>query len=139
MATFKVRLKELRQSKGLTQRALAERLNISKSAVSMYENGSREPDHETTELIADFFNVDIDYLVGRSDMTTKFINPNSESTSSEYYNPESATLAQEMFDDPDMRFLFHAKQKMSPERFQRSIDTLKDAYKLENPDDDYGC
>lgn len=139
MATFKERLKELRQSKKLTQRALAERLNISKSAISMYENGSREPDHETTELIADFFNVDIDYLLGRSDITTRFINPNKDIMSDGYYNPESAELAQEMFDDPDMRFLFHAKKNMSPERFQRGIDTLKDSYKLENPDDDYGC
>lgn len=35
----------------------------------MYENGDREPDFETLEVIADFFNVDMDYLMGRSDKT----------------------------------------------------------------------
>jgi len=36
----------------------------------MYETGKREPDHETLEMIADFFNVDLDYLLGRSSKTT---------------------------------------------------------------------
>lgn len=62
MTAFNDRLKALRKQKGLSQRALAEKLEMSKSAVSMYEIGFREPDHETTEKIADFFNVDVDYL-----------------------------------------------------------------------------
>lgn len=36
----------------------------------MYENGEREPDFETLEAIADFFNVDMDYLIGRSSCVT---------------------------------------------------------------------
>ena len=43
----------------------------------MYENGSREPDYETLEAIADYFNVDIDYLLGRTNKTTRLINPNT--------------------------------------------------------------
>lgn len=70
MGNFKERLKTLRQSRDLTQSSLADALNISRSAVGMYENGSREPDFETLELIADFFNVDIDYLLGRTTKTT---------------------------------------------------------------------
>lgn len=60
---FKDRLKELRSSRNLTQMALAEKLCIAKSTISMYENGKREPDYETLELIADFFNVNIGSLL----------------------------------------------------------------------------
>lgn len=70
MGKFQTILKELRLSKGITQVELARLLGISRSAVGMYEGGSREPDFETLELIADYFNVDTDYLLGRTDKTT---------------------------------------------------------------------
>ena len=43
----------------------------------MYENGAREPDFETLELIADYFNVDTDYLLGRTIKTTFIPSPQS--------------------------------------------------------------
>ncbi|MDO4860873.1 MAG: XRE family transcriptional regulator [Bacillota bacterium] len=64
MSTFANRFKTLRALRKLTQDELARELEISKSAISMYENGNREPDFETLELIADFFNVDMNYLLG---------------------------------------------------------------------------
>ena len=45
----------------------------------MYETGDREPDFETLELFADFFNVDVDYLLGRTEKTTRLINHSSSS------------------------------------------------------------
>lgn len=63
---FSDTLKKLRKEKGLTQEQLADALKISKSAISMYENGNREPNFETEELIADFFNVNISILRGKS-------------------------------------------------------------------------
>jgi transcriptional regulator with XRE-family HTH domain len=65
-------LKDLRVSRNLTQAELAKALSrvmgnkISKSAISMYENGNREPDFETLEAIADFFNVDFNKLTGQA-------------------------------------------------------------------------
>ena len=56
-------LKYLRKKKGLTQEQLANNCGISKSAVSMYENGKRIPDFETLELFADYFNVNLQYLI----------------------------------------------------------------------------
>ena len=70
MSNFQSVLKSLRKVRGLTQDELAKMLKISRSAIGMYENGSREPDYETLELIADYFNVDIDYLLGRTNKTT---------------------------------------------------------------------
>ena len=60
-------LKELRQKKHLTQLELSRVLQISASSIGMYEQGRREPDHETLTKIADFFNVSVDYLLGRTD------------------------------------------------------------------------
>lgn len=70
MGDFQNILKSLRISKDLTQDELSKQLKISRSAIGMYESGARQPDFETMELIADFFNVDIDYLLGRSVKTT---------------------------------------------------------------------
>jgi transcriptional regulator with XRE-family HTH domain len=60
-------LKGLRKKCGLTQQELADELKLAKSTISMYENGKREPDFETEELIADYFNVDINTLRGIKD------------------------------------------------------------------------
>jgi transcriptional regulator with XRE-family HTH domain len=70
VSDFGKRFKELRVSSGLTQDEIAKKLNTSRSRIGMYETGKREPDHETLEMIADFFNVDLDYLLGRSSKTT---------------------------------------------------------------------
>lgn len=64
MGNFKNVFKQLRLSAGLTQDELSNALNLSKSTISMYENGNREPDFETLECIADYFNVDMNTLIG---------------------------------------------------------------------------
>ena len=60
-----LKLKELRQQFGLTQNKLAEKLNISRSTIAMYETNASEPDFATVEKIAELFNVSVDYLLGR--------------------------------------------------------------------------
>jgi len=57
--------------KQLNQTDLGSALNLATSTISMYENGKREPDFETLETIADYFNVDIDYLLGKTDKITR--------------------------------------------------------------------
>lgn len=66
MADFAATIKRLRLERGITQEQLASMLKVSRSTIGMYETGSREPDFETCEAIADIFNVDMDYLLGRS-------------------------------------------------------------------------
>jgi len=66
MTTFGERIKTLRLSRGYTQQDLADILGTAKSTISMYENDNRNPDFETLEAIADLFNVNMDYLLGRS-------------------------------------------------------------------------
>lgn len=71
MPKFNERFRALRQERGLSQMQLSKILKISKSSVNMYERGEREPGIETLELIADTFNVDLDYLIGKSDYPNK--------------------------------------------------------------------
>lgn len=56
----------LRKREGLSQQELADKLEMTRSAISMYETGKREPDLETLETFADFYNVDMDTLTGRN-------------------------------------------------------------------------
>ena len=67
MKKFAQRLKELREYYGMTQAEVAECLNFSSAAISNYECGTREPGSEELILLADFFQVSSDYLVGRID------------------------------------------------------------------------
>jgi len=67
MATFPNRLKELRKSKGITQKLMSEFLGMREQAYQMYEYGKREPNHETTIKLANYFEVSTDYLLGVSD------------------------------------------------------------------------
>lgn len=61
---FSENLKLLREARNITQQQLADKLEVSRSTIGMYENGSREPDFEMLEIIADFFNVDMGRLIG---------------------------------------------------------------------------
>lgn len=60
-------LKAIRESKGLTQKEVADDLEIGTSTLSQYETGKREPDNSTLVKIADYFNCSVDYLLGRVD------------------------------------------------------------------------
>ena len=126
MGEFKSVLKKLRLAKGMNQVELAEALGITRSRLSMYELGQREPDFETLEMIADYFNVDIDYLMGRTDKTTMI-------PQSYYLNEEAAKIAQEVFDDPDLRILFDASRNARPEDIRLAAEMLR-RFKETNPD-----
>lgn len=65
MQEFKDMLKFFRMRANLSQSELAEKLGVAASTISMYEVGKREPDFETEERIADFFNTDLNTLRGR--------------------------------------------------------------------------
>ena len=56
-------LKQIRKERGYSQLKVALDLNISREALSYYENGKRNPDIQTMRLLSNYFNVSIDYLV----------------------------------------------------------------------------
>ena len=66
------KLKELRNKEGISQQKLANELGISQQSVNKYENHSIEPDISTLIAIADYFDVTLDYLVGRDDIQKSY-------------------------------------------------------------------
>lgn len=90
--SFGLRLRQLRRARGETQPELAKLLGLSRSAVSMYESGEREPKYELLTAIAAHYEVDLDYLLGRGE--AKSAEP----------------------DDPDIRMIARAGRKMTPEQ-----------------------
>lgn len=64
---FGDRLKELREEKGITQKDLGKVINISDRVIGYYESNDRFPkDEKILKMLADYFNVSVDYLVGRT-------------------------------------------------------------------------
>lgn len=61
------RLKQLRLDLGETQRKVSEQLKIDPNNLSRYELGKRQPDKEAWITLADYYNVSLDYLMGRTD------------------------------------------------------------------------
>lgn len=62
------RIKELRLGKHYSMEQLAQKIGVGKSSICQYESGSRTPSTEVQEALSDFFNVDVDYLMGRTDI-----------------------------------------------------------------------
>lgn len=66
MSSFSDMVAYLRKCENMSQKELADKLGVSRSTISMYESGVREPDFETLEALADIFNVNMDTLLGKS-------------------------------------------------------------------------
>ena len=127
MASFKDMLKYLRSRENLSQSELSEKLGLSKSTISMYEVGKREPDLETLELIADFFNVDMNSLLGKD---------GSENDAHYYFNEDARELAEFMFHNPEYKVLFDASRKVRKE----DIEFVKQFMdRMRGDDNDTGC
>ena len=121
MSNFQTVLRQLRLEHNLTQDELATKLGISKSTVSMYENGNREPDFETMETIANFFNVDMDFLLGRTDCPTKTTNASQKPR--EASNSTSLENA-----DQDIRRIQRARKDMTDEKKEQMMQMLEIAF-----------
>lgn len=126
MASFKEMLKYLRMRENLSQSELADKLGVAKSTISMYEVGKREPDFETLEAIADFFNVDMNFLLGKD----------GSENDTYYLNDEVRELAQFMFKNPEYKVLFDASRKVKKE----DIAFVKEMIdRVRGDDNDTGC
>ena len=67
MNSFRIRLKELRTERGLTQKKLAERLDTTDDCIFLWEKGRSEPSIDESLKLAAFFDVTTDYLLGRTE------------------------------------------------------------------------
>ena len=117
MPEFKDMLKYFRMKENLSQSELAAKLGISASAASMYEVGKREPDFETEEKIADFFQTDLNTLRGRAN--------EAEQQPSYYLDKDSSDAAQFLFSNPEYKVLFDASRKVKPEDINLVAEMIK--------------
>lgn len=76
MKKYSNRVKELRLAKSLSQEQLAEKIGLTKQAISQYERGERSPSMEVLEALCDFFNVSSDFLLGFDSVTLRFVGKN---------------------------------------------------------------
>lgn len=108
-----MRLKELRKSKRLTQSDMASFIGVNQNTYSYWENGKTKIDNETLEKLADYFNVSVDYLLGREESDTN------------YYDPEVAEMINAAHKDPDLRVLFSASKKLTKDELQAVLSMIK--------------
>lgn len=83
MPTFGERFKALRKEKGLTQEKLAKHFFLNKSSISRYEKNQQMPEMDALQSFADYFEVSIDFLLGRTDLRNGHIDKSEE----EEYHP----------------------------------------------------
>lgn len=123
MTAFKDIILKLRTEKGLSQEALASELGMSKSTVAMWETGKRFPSPDVYETLADYFNVDMDYIYGRTNLRQKI---HFDNDGNAYYsNNETREIAQEILEKPELRSLFDVAKDIPPERLKAHIEFMK--------------
>lgn len=115
---------KLLQKYGVTPYKVSKETGISQSTLSDWKRGISTPKTDNMKKIADYFGVSVEYLM-----------TGEEKSEGYYLNEETAKLAQEMFEDEDMRSLFDMKRNMPPERFQAHMDFMKNLYRQEKGED----
>lgn len=113
-----------------TQTDIINDLGFNKSAVSTWCNGTRLPRMDKVELLAQYFGIN------RSDL----IEDKNEQTDDHYYlNDETRQIAQEAFENPELRTLFKVARDIPPERLRAHIEFMKSLKEQECRNNDEGC
>ncbi len=115
---MKDRIKKLCKDKNISLNKLEETLGFGRGYLSKLNNSC--PNASNIKKIADYFGVSVDWIL-----------KGDEGVNGYYLNAETAKLAQEMFEDEDMRSLFDMKRNMPPERFQAHMEFMKNLYNQE--------
>jgi transcriptional regulator with XRE-family HTH domain len=115
------RLKQLRLEQGLTQIQLAKYLNTTHSTVNRYEKGVHQPDMDTLNRLAEYFNVTTDYLLGRTEERN-----NSEKVSEALQDdPELQEFWDMLKDREDLQILFKQTKNLDAKEIQQIIRIIK--------------
>ncbi|OAA91222.1 helix-turn-helix domain-containing protein [Clostridium ljungdahlii] len=126
---FGEKLKKLRTDKHMTQQELAKILKISSSTIGMYEQNRRSPDIQTLKLIAKYFNVSVDYLLGNSDdktiPTPKEDTPVEKISKSLGDDPELSEFWNVLKEREDLKLLFKQTKDMAPNDIKKIIRIIK--------------
>lgn len=128
---FATNLNYYLQLNGFNQADLARHMHVSTATTAKWCTGQTMPRIDKIQSICNWLGIEkADLLESQTDQ------PRDTKKAVYYSDPETARLAQEMFEDPEMRALFHMKRNMEPEKFRAHYDMMKSLYKLEHPEDD---
>lgn len=123
----------IRTQRGLSQQQLADKMNLSKQAISNYERGVREPDYVTLEALADVLNVPMGMLITKDDQEAALGEIYATYPEKQPEPDDPWTLRQEEREDPDRKALFMLSKYGSAKDI-RQVNALIDALKATNPD-----
>ncbi|WP_368490794.1 helix-turn-helix domain-containing protein [Clostridium sp. BJN0013] len=118
------RIRILREEKSISQLELAKILNIANTTLSQYESGKRIPSDSIKKKIADYFNVSIDYLLGRTDVKNSYDSAD-KITESLNDDPELAQFWDSLKDREDLKLLFKQTRAMPPNDIKKIIRIIK--------------
>ncbi|WP_124067417.1 helix-turn-helix transcriptional regulator [Clostridium sp. E02] len=125
---LKERIKELCKNSNISMNQLEQELGFGKGYISKL--GKSTPNTTKIQQLANRLGVSVDYLM----------TGNAEDDSEYYYtNEETRKIAQEVFENPDLRSLFHAAKDLPPERLKAHIDFIQSLKKQEEKHNDEGC
>lgn len=113
------RIKYLRERNNISQIEFAKKIGVSNTVLSRYESGDRKPDYDTLQLIADFFDVSTDYLLGRTD------------TASLTHQEKDEQEFQAFINDPELGVWYKELPKSDEEEL-RKLRTIWEMIKAEN-------
>ena len=123
MKTMGTRLKELRMNAGYTGEEVGRMLQVSKSAISMWEKDLRSPSADLIERFADIYGVSTDYIITGHE---------SNAPKGYYHDQEAAEYAEYLRTRPHAKILFSASKDMTKEDMEeavRYIEYLKSKHK----------
>lgn len=106
---LKNRLVSLRKDKGLSQYEAAKLLGFSRGKLANYEQGSRQPDYDTLEIIADFYKTSTDFLLGRTDKQ----------------NEKTDDEVERILKDPQTNLMFDGWKNMDEEQREEALSMIK--------------
>ncbi len=116
---------KLCEMKGIKPGTVSRETGIATSTLTAWKQGKYTPKPNKLQKIADYFGVSLEYFME---------NETKKSTGAAYYfDPETAAIAQEVFDNPELRILFSAARDAKPENIQLAAEMLK-RMKETNPD-----
>lgn len=118
---------KLLEYKGVTAYQVCRATGLTTASISNWKAGRYTPKTDKMQKIADFFGVSIEYL-----MTGRDTEKTSDSGNKYYFSDETAELAQELFDNKDMRILFDAARDSKPEDLKLAAEMLS-RFKETNP------
>lgn len=111
----------IREKQGISQSELERKANLSKGTITNWKN--RKPNTTSIEKVANALGYDVAYFLTDDDVPVY------------YFNDETREIAQEIFENPDLRSLFDMSRKMPPERLKAHIEFIEKLYKQEKGED----